>query len=76
MVLKEGYKMMNQFLIENTYKERISSLKRNFGRIWQKQEKRKFQTSEFFFRQEKMVKNANLGVRRGVIMELNGNSIR
>ena len=41
--------MMNQFLIENTYRERISSLKRKFGKIWQKQEKRKFQTARQFF---------------------------
>ena len=35
--------MMNQFLIESIYIERISSLKIKFGKIWQEQEKQKFE---------------------------------
>ena len=51
---------MNQFLIENIYKERISSLKRKFGKIWQKQENENFRRREFFSPRENG-KKANLG---------------
>jgi hypothetical protein len=59
--------MVKQFLIENICKERISSLKRKFGKIWQKQEKRKFQISDGvgFFAKKKWEKLKFGGKERG-----------